>query len=135
MSHDRRISLLKDIFTAFIERRDTAPLLAAVTDDVSWAITVLPGTPISGEFRGKQGVEAYFARTAETVEVIDFVVDNYLAGGDQVAVAGRETVKVIRSGELHQDLPWVTLFWFRGDLIERALAIENTASISMAYMR
>ena len=133
MNRDTRIALLQDIFAAFIERGDIAPLLAAVTDDVSFRLTVLPGTPLSGEFRGKDGLQTYFARNAETVETTDFEIDNYLAGGDQVAVVGRETLKVIRSGETHRASTWVTLFTFHGDKIERVLVVEDTSPISAAY--
>jgi ketosteroid isomerase-like protein len=133
MNQDTRLALLKDIFTAFVERGDVAPLLAAVTDDVSFCLTVLPGTPLSGEFKGKAGMEAYFARNAETVETSEFEVTNYLAGGNQIAVVGRETLKVIRSGEVHRGSSWVTLVDFRGDKIERVLVVEDTAIISAAY--
>ena len=135
MNRDARIALLKDIFAAFIEKGDVTPLLAAVTDDVSFRVTVSPGTPLSGEFKGKDGVRTYFARNAETVETTEFEIDNYLVGGDQVAVVGRETLKVIRSGETHRDSTWVTLFTFRDDKIERVLVVEDTTPISAAYSR
>ena len=133
MSHDPRIALVQDMFTAFLERGDIGPILAAVTDDVSFRVTVLPGTPVSGEFRGKDGLQTYFARNAETVEATELQVDSILAGGDQIAVVGRETMKVLRSGEVYRDWPWVTIFTFRGDQIERILIVEDTAPVWAAY--
>lgn len=135
MTRDPRIALVQDIFAAFVESGDIAPLLAAVTDDVSFSLTVLPDTPLSGEFRGKDGLQTYFARNAETVETTDFEIEGYLAGGDQVAVVGRETLKVIRSGATHQGSTWVTICTFRGDKIERVRVVENTALLSAAYAR
>jgi ketosteroid isomerase-like protein len=134
MDHTACIALLEDIFAAFLAG-NIAPLLAAVTDDVSFRLTVLPGTPLSGEFRGKAGLETYFARHDETVETSDFEISSYLFGGDQVAVVGKETLKVIRSGVVQPGSDWVTIFTFRGDKIASVLVVEDTARIWAAYAR
>jgi ketosteroid isomerase-like protein len=135
MNQSERVDVIKGIFAAFIERGDVEPLLAASTEDVTIRLTVLPGTPLSGEFKGKDGVRTYFVRNAETVESTDFTVTNYLVGGDQIGVVGTEALKVLRSGETHAGLHWVVLFAFRGDKIESVLVVEDTAPISSAYRR
>jgi ketosteroid isomerase-like protein len=134
MDQAARIALVEDILAAFLAG-SIAPLLAAVTDDVSLRLTVLPGTPLSGEFRGRAGLEAYFACNAATVETSELEIESYLAGGDQVAVLGRETLKVIRSGEVQRGSDWVTIFTFRGDKIASVLVVEDTARIWAAYAR
>jgi ketosteroid isomerase-like protein len=134
MDQTARIALVEDILAALLAG-SIVPLLAAVTDDVSLRLTVLPGTPLSGEFKGKAGLETYFALNAETVETNDLEIANYLAGGDQVAVVGKETLKVIRSGEVHQGSDWVMIFTFRGDQIASVLVVEDTARLWAAYAR
>ena len=50
------ITLAKSIF----EAEDFQPLLEHLADDVVFKATIPKGTPISGEFRGKQAVVDYF---------------------------------------------------------------------------
>jgi hypothetical protein len=53
-----------DNFTSaksIFEAEDFQPLLDRLADDVVFKATIPEGTPISGEFRGKQAVVDYFA--------------------------------------------------------------------------
>lgn len=132
MSTHDRLAISREIFESFL-RGELAPLFSALDDHVELSLTIGAGTPLSGVFRGKAGVERYLSNNAETVEVTQMAVSNYLAGGDQVAVVGRETLIVKRSGEVVEDSDWITLFTFREAKIVKVLIVEDTSRILAAY--
>jgi ketosteroid isomerase-like protein len=109
------------------------PIMAALADDVTIRLTIAPGTPLSGTFHGKEGVGEYFSRNAQTVDANSMEVLNYLAGGGQVAVVGRETLTVRKSGAVLRDADWVMLCTFRDEKISEILIVEDTSAISDAY--
>lgn len=98
MTESARLQLVREIFDAFLSAGDIAPLLNALSEDAELQLTVAAGTPLSGVFRGKEGVCRYFMRNDETVQTHAMEVQNYLAGREQVAVVGRETLTVKRNG-------------------------------------
>lgn len=134
MTSDKEyLRIIKALFEAFTQRGDIEPLLAAVSDDVQLRLTIADGTPLSGVFHGRAGIRQYFERNAETVQIAEFDILNYLSGGAQVAVVGRETMTVIRSGRVLKNSDWVTLFTFRDDKVVQVLVIEDTSGIVAAY--
>lgn len=134
MNSDKEyLRVIKELFEAFTQRGDIEPLLEAVSDDVQIRLTIADGTPLSGVFHGRAGVRQYFERNAETVQTSEFDILNYLSGGDQVAVVGRETLTVIRSGSVFKNSDWVTLFTFRDGKVVQILVVEDTSGIVAAY--
>ncbi len=133
MLEERRMTIIRKIFDAFVHEGSADPLMAAVSDDVECVLTIAEGTPLSGTFRGKEGLQRYFETQADLAEIQGIEILNFLAGGDQIAVAGRETLRIKRTGELCKDSDFVTLFTFREDKITRILTIEDTISLALAY--
>jgi hypothetical protein len=132
MNEAARLQIAKDLFEAFM-KGDMGPIFAAVADDVTVRLTIPDGTPLSGEFKGKEGLGEYFSRVADTVETTAFEILNYLAGGDQVAVVGRESMTVKRSGAEKKDSDWVMVCTFTGDKISKILVVEELTVIVDAY--
>jgi ketosteroid isomerase-like protein len=128
-----RLNQVREMFEAFLSSGDVTPLLGRVAEHAVIRLTVQPGTPLSGDFRGKEGIKEYFQRTSEVVRNDRMEVLDYLAGGDQVAVVGRETYTVLRSSQVQKDADWVTIFTFDQDLITSIVVIEDTAPIAAAY--
>lgn len=112
---------------------DVGSVMKLLADEVTIQLTVSEGTPLSGVFKGKDGVNQYFSRNADTVETQAMEVQNFLAGGNQVAVLGRETIKIKHSGELMQDADWVMLCTLKAGKIVAIEVIEDTAALSRAY--
>ena len=127
------LRIIKELFEAFAQRGDIEPLLEAVSDDVQLRLTIADGTPLSGVFHGRAGIRQYFERNAETVTTSEFDILSYLSGGNQVAVVGRESLTVIRSGSVFKNSDWVTLFTFKDDKIAQVLVVEDTSGIVAAY--
>jgi ketosteroid isomerase-like protein len=128
-----RLARVRQIFEAFVTSGSGDLLFATVSDDVICQLTIAPGTPLSGVFRGKDGLQQYFARQAEVAEMESVEVLNYLQGGDQIAVVGRESLRIKRSGETARDLDWVTVLTFRGNQICQLVTLEDTSAIAAAY--
>lgn len=128
-----RLARVKEIFAAFTSSGSGDLLFATVSDDVICQLTIAEGTPLSGTFRGKAGLQQYFERQGEVAEMLSIEITNYLQGGDQIAVVGRESMRVKRSGQVARNLDWVTLLTFRGDQICSILTLEDTSAIAAAY--
>jgi len=126
------LRLVKHMVKSY-EGGDMGAVMSLLSDDVTIHLTVAEGTPLSGIFKGRDGVNQYFERNAQTMEPQSMEVNNFLAGGSQVAVIGRETIKVKRSGELMQDADWVMLCTVRNGKITSIEVIEDTAVLSRAY--
>ncbi len=112
---------------------DLAPMMSILEEDVTMRLTVADGTPLSGVFQGKEGVLRYLGLNAETVRADSMEVVNYLEGGNQVAVVGRETLTVVRSGRVMKNADWVMLFTFRGDRVKKIVIIEDTHEIATSF--
>ena len=133
MPEAQRLSIIRQIFDSFVQGGSAAPLLAAVSDDVECRLTIAEGTPLCGTFRGKEGLQRYLDIQAELAEVLCIEILNYLVGGDQIAVSGRETFRIRRTDEVCRDCDWVTLFTFREDKITRIVTVEDTTALAAAY--
>lgn len=133
MESTDRLSIIRQIFDAFANAGSAEPLFAAVSEDVECRLTIAEGTPLSGTFRGKLGLQRYFEIQAELAEIQSIEVLNFLVGGDQIAVSGRETLRIKKTGAVCQDSDWVTIFTFRDNQIIRILTIEETGALAAAY--
>lgn len=133
MPETQRLSIIRQIFDSIVQGGSAAPLLAAVSDDVECRLTIAEETPLGGTFRGKQGLQRYLEIQAELAEILRMEVLNYLVGGDQIAVSGRETFRIRRTDEVCEDCDWVTLFTFRENKIIRIVTVEDTTALAVAY--
>lgn len=55
-----KTALLRKIFKEFAATGAPTLLIDTLTEDAVYSLSVGPGTPLSGEFRGKEGVAHYF---------------------------------------------------------------------------
>lgn len=60
MGADDKIAVLRKIFDEFAASGSVDGLLEIMTADVVYRVSVGPGTPLSGEFVGLEGVRRYF---------------------------------------------------------------------------
>lgn len=127
-----KLQVVKHLVESYLQG-DVAPIFAALADDVTVRLTIAEGTPLSGVFKGPAGVGEYFTRNAEAVAVDQMEILNYLVGGDQVAVTGRETLVVRKSGQSVKNSDWIMLYTFRNDQISEILIVEDTSAIAAAY--
>jgi amino acid adenylation domain-containing protein len=111
------------------------PLFQAAHAEIEVRLTIGPDTPLSGTFRGKEGLREYLRRNDEHVEVLAFEVLNILEGGDQIAIFGRESIRIKQTGDRVQDSDWVMLCTFRDEKIGAITVVEDTSAVARALSR
>lgn len=80
-------------------RGNRAAVLDALAPDVSWTYNSGPELPWGGLWRGRDGVEAYFARLDATLRVTTYEVEHTIAQGEWVVVLARATGRFLPTGE------------------------------------
>lgn len=84
------IALARSVF----EAEDFRPLLDHLADDVVFEATIPEGTPISGEFRGKQAVVDYFTNLGDVAEFRQEKPLEFFGGGECVVVLGNDSFEI-----------------------------------------
>ena len=81
--------LVQDLYAAF-KRRDMPAVLDRLSPDVTWGMVGREqDVPMAGIRQGKAGAGDFFRITAETVEIVAFEPQTFLAAEDKVFVWGR----------------------------------------------
>jgi hypothetical protein len=132
MTANEKIDLMRAIFKEFAGTGDTARLMESLTDDIVYKLSIGPGTPLSGEFRGKDGVVGYFRGMPSVVEHVGLNVYDFFANEEKAVVTGDETLRVVKNGEVFFT-EWAVVCTFRGDKICHILVVENLGALSQAY--
>ena len=122
------IALAKSIF----EADHFQPLLDHLADDVVFKATVPEGTPISGEFRGKQAVVDYFANLENVATFRQEKPLEFFGGGDRVVVLGDDSFEIKKSGVTARS-EYAIVVDFRDGSIASILIIQDLSAIADAY--
>lgn len=129
MATTNNIALARTVMTA----ESLQPMFDHLAEDVVLTVTIPPGTPLSGEFRGKPAVVDYFGRLGEIGEFSPFERPlEYFGNGDRVVVLGEERIKVHKTGA-DTSSAFAFVLDFRDGLITRLLMIEDTSAVAEAY--
>ncbi|MCY1075067.1 nuclear transport factor 2 family protein [Archangium lansingense] len=127
-----KAELLKWIFEEMERVGDVKPLLDHLAEDAVWMVTIPDGTPLSGEFRGKQAVAAYFAALPGIAEFHQERPQEYISHGDKVIILGEDSFLVKKTGETFRS-EYALVTDFHAGLITRMVVIQNLCGIAEAY--
>jgi ketosteroid isomerase-like protein len=130
MSTEDSLRVVKDVYAA-LDRGDIQGLLGMLSDDVEWHIPG-EGLPLSGIYRGREGVGQFLQKHAQEVEILAFEPREFLAQAEQVAVIGWERVK-IRATNRTIELNWVDTFTVRGGKMNKFRPYTDTQALAAAY--
>lgn len=131
MSFDDNIELVKTTMDELM-RGNPAPLLAAITEDAVIKAVIPDGTPISGEFRGREGFLRYFQALSEVMEILEVQTHDYTASAGHVVILGFERARVRRTGRLLAcDI--ATVIGVDQGKITRLVALADMSAIVDAY--
>jgi ketosteroid isomerase-like protein len=130
MSTEESLRVVKDVYAA-LGRGDIQGLLGMLSDDVEWYIPG-EGLPLSGTYRGRDGVGQFLQRHAQDIEILAFEPREFLAQAEQVAVIGWERVK-IRATNRTIELDWVDTFTVRGGRMAKFRPYTDTQALAAAY--
>src|SRR5215217_3705413 len=100
MSADDNVNLVKTTMDEFMTTGSPEALLAAITDDAVIKAVIPDGTPISGEFRGRDGFLRYFTALNEVMEILAVETTDITASADHVVMLGSEKALIRRTGKL-----------------------------------
>jgi len=91
---DESVVVAKRLYTLF-GAGDIPGVIGLFADDALW---IEPGPPDklawAGTFQGHTGIREFFARVAETLDVLEFTTHETVAQGKHVVVFGREVSRV-----------------------------------------
>ena len=130
MSTQESLQVVKEGYAAF-GRGDIAGLLALMADDVEWT-SPGAGLPMSGTYRGVEGVTNFFQKLSAEVEMLDFQPREFVADGDRVLVLGSQSAR-IRATNRVVNLEWAMSFTVRGGKIANFREYADTKAIAEAY--
>jgi ketosteroid isomerase-like protein len=108
------VEIAKRSVEAF-NRRDVDALLDLVTADCVLSSQLLDA---SADFRGREGIERFYAMLSESWEEFRSVVDDYRDLGDRVLLLGRNTARGKGSG-VTVDAPTGAVLDFRDTKVSR----------------
>lgn len=115
------------------ETWDFTPLINLLSDDVIFEATVREGTPISGQFKGKQAVTNYFMEVLPATAVFkQQVPTEYVAHEDRVIILGDDAYTLTKTNETFRS-PYAMIFTFDNALITKILIIQDLSGFHDAY--
>jgi uncharacterized protein len=122
-------SLVRSLF----ESEDWQRLIDHLAEDVVFKATIPDGTPISGEFRGKQAVVDHLVRLGDILEFRQEGPREYFGHGERVVFLGKESVEIKKSGVTVPESEYATVLDFHDGLITRFLVIQDLSAVVDAY--
>jgi len=133
MSEQENLEIVKRGYKAFAEG-DLAALLKFVADDAEWNFfPTYAGIPFAQHpWLGRDGVEKAIRMLIETLEFQLFQSDEFIAGGDSVAVLGHERCRVKETGRM-VEAKWVQVFTLRDGKMIRFREYSDTAAWDAGY--
>jgi ketosteroid isomerase-like protein len=133
MRSNDNIELVKTVMEAFMAG-NPEPLLSSLSEDAVIKAVIPDGTPISGDFRGREGFMRYFAALNEVMEILEMRVEDYTASADSVVILGFERARVrLTGGMLECDT--ATVFGVENGRITKLVALADMSAIVDAYRK
>jgi ketosteroid isomerase-like protein len=128
----KNVERMRQVFEEMARTGSPQPLLDQLAEDAVYKLTVPPGTPLSGEFRGKRAITDYFGLVDEVLEVQEVRTWDFVGNGKQVIVLGDERFVVRKTGKVCQS-EFAFVVDFREGEIVRVLIIEDLSSVVEAH--
>jgi ketosteroid isomerase-like protein len=132
MSADDNIRLVKTVMEEFMHRGSPESLFKAIAEDFEIKAVIPDGTPISGHFKGREGLLRYLTAVNEVMEIIEVQTIDVTASADHVVMLGTEKARVRRSGKM-LDCETATVFTLSDGKIKKMAAFADMSSIVEAY--
>ncbi len=128
----KNVERMREIYEEMARSGSAQALLDQLADDAVYKLSLPPGVPLSGEFRGKRAIVDYFDELGEVLEVLEVNTWDFIGNGSQVIVLGDERFVVRKTGKVcHSEFAFV--LDFRDGKIVRALVIEDLSGLVEAH--
>jgi ketosteroid isomerase-like protein len=129
MATDENIAFVRSV----LETEDWPRLIEHMADEIVFKATIPEGTPISGEFRGKQAVVDHLTNLPNLLEFRQEQPLEFFGDGDRVVVLGTETVEIKKNGVTVPHSDYADVFDFRDGLVTRFTVIQDLSAVLDAY--
>lgn len=125
---------LKTIMEEIDRTWDFKPLIDILAEDVTFKATIPPGTPISGEFKGRDAVKNYFEEIITSVAVFkqQAPMEFIEAGDNRVIILGDDAYTLNNNGKTFRS-PYAAIYTFENGLLKDLLIIQDLSGIWEAY--
>jgi uncharacterized protein len=125
MSEQRNLEIVRGVYEAF-GRGDLPAIINLMADDVDWYDPGPSAVTHAGHYHGRKGVEQFFARVADTLEIQTFEPAEFIAQGNRVVVIGKLHARVKQTGRSY-DNEWAMAWTIRDGRIAAWQVYEDTA--------
>ena len=119
--------------TSVLETEDWPRLIDRLADDVIFKVTIPDGTPVSGEFRGKQAVVEHLLNLGNLLEFRQEKPLEFFGNGERVVVLGTESVEIKKNGVTVPNSEYATILDFHDGLVTRFSVIQDLTAVVDAY--
>ena len=116
-----------------LETEDWPRLIDRLADDVVFKVTIPDGTPVSGEFRGKQAVVEHLLNLGNLLEFRQEKPLEFFGNGERVVVLGTESVEIKKNGVTVPNSEYATILDFHDGLVTRFSVIQDLTAVVDAY--
>jgi ketosteroid isomerase-like protein len=116
-----------------LETEDWPRLIDRLADDVVFKVTIPDGTPVSGEFRGKQAVVEHLLNLGNLLEFRQEKPLEFFGNGERVVVLGTESVEIKKNGVTVPNSEYATVLDFHDGLVTRFSVIQDLTAVVDAY--
>ena len=127
---DSNCALIQDLYAAFA-RGDIPYILERLAEDVQFEHSDSPEIPYGGSYGGKDGIEKFFARIGEAVELKTFEPKSYLSSGDEVMTTGVWSAVSRKTGKPFQT-QWAMRFFVKNGKVTYCHVYEDSAVTAAA---
>jgi ketosteroid isomerase-like protein len=128
----KNVERVKQVYEEMARSGSPQPLLDLLAEDAVYKLSLPPGVPLSGEFRGKRAIVDYFDELDEVLEVLEVNTWDFVGNGNQVIVLGDERFAVRKTGKVcHSEFAFI--LEFRDGKVARALVIEDLSGLVEAH--
>lgn len=133
MNEGANTRILRECYKKFVAG-DIPGMIKHFSEDVAFLVPEVENSPYGGLWHGKQAVAEFFTILAETEEITDFEVREYLACDDHVIVLGRSTSTVRATGR-HYSTEWVHIHILKDREVLSFTQYFDTAAALRAFQK
>jgi hypothetical protein len=115
-----------------VKTGDVRSLLNSLAEAVQWQLPEMENVPFSGMWHGREQVGQFFRTVAQTQDVVEFELEEFIAQGDTVVVLGHFSQRIKSTGKVSASA-WAHVWTIKDGKITHFREYVDTAAVSRAY--
>src|SRR5512147_1145674 len=132
MSDKSPLELVQQTYQAY-GQGDVAAMQVVMAEDFEWDSRYSAGVPLGGVWRGHDGLLEFLKTVGETVDVLAFEIQEFIAQDNKVVVLGFEESRAKSTGRTYHN-DWVHVWTTQGGKIAGIRTYNDTAAVSAAFV-